>query len=35
MLHLMLQIHYPNAEHAKYANQNSKYANQNSKYFQY
>ena len=35
MLHLMYQIHHPNTEDTKYANQNSKYANQNSKYAQY
>ena len=35
MLHLILQIHHPNAEDTKYANQNSKYINQNSKYAQY
>ena len=32
MLHLMPQIHNPNAKDTKYANLNNKYANQNSKY---
>ena len=30
MLHLMKQIHHPNAEDTNNATQNSKYANQNS-----
>ena len=35
MLHLMPQVHNPNAKDIKYANVNNKYANQNSKYARY